>query len=232
MLQQSAVERLRQGEWLQAVPLAFRDALLRACVIRRFRRGEILCGIGEDTIGLIGIASGQVRVEVAPYERGPHPGLQLHEGAWTGAASVIANRPHMVEVVATRDGVAAQISAGAIGEICAVQPMGWRWIALLTVLNLREVIGIADDLLLRAPRARLAALLLRQAGVRQRDEPARPAPELDLTQSDLAALANLSRASAAHMLAEMESSRLIARGYGMIVLCDTHALRKIANHEP
>jgi DNA-binding MarR family transcriptional regulator len=52
-----------------------------------------------------------------------------------------------------------------------------------------------------------------------------PEPELDLTQEDLALLANISRTTVSEHLGEMEAAGLISRAYGRVRILDPNRLR-------
>jgi CRP-like cAMP-binding protein len=92
-------------------------------------------------------------------------------------------------------------------------------------------LGIIDDQMLRDPGARVTALLLRLADARQADTPDDPRPEIDVTQSDLAQLATVSRATVVDKLQALENDGLIARTYGWVTLLDPGAMRaRLAHH--
>lgn len=81
--------------------------------------------------------------------------------------------------------------------------------------------------MIREPGARIAAILLRLAGVRVHEQLPDPAPELDVTQEDLASLANVSRATVSDHCARLESAGLISRAYGRVQLLDLKGLRAL-----
>ncbi|MEM1236542.1 MAG: helix-turn-helix domain-containing protein [Pseudomonadota bacterium] len=69
------------------------------------------------------------------------------------------------------------------------------------------VIGIAQDLMLRSSRDRLLAILARFAGLRSAHPP--DPVVVDLTQAELAAIANLSRSSTSPILLGLEKEGVL-----------------------
>lgn len=217
-----ALTLLGESRWLSRCPPEFRDAILQRCLLRPMRRGEVLMSIGAEPAGLIAIVQGMARLETAPNARGPYTGFLIHPGEWNGAAAVITGGNQAVGLIATRAGWLAQVPPAAIADLTYRMPQAWRWIGTLLALNMMTALGLADDLMIRSPLARFAAVLLRLAGQR----PPRPdaLAEIDVTQGELAQMVNLSRATVALFLSRFESEGLVQRGYGCLHLLDVDGL--------
>lgn len=84
---------------------------------------------------------------------------------------------------------------------------------------------------LRSPKRRLAAALLRVAGLRNDDSPDEVALELDLTHSNMALLSNCSRSTVAQYLHELEMDGYLECRYGKTVLTNPSALRRRLERE-
>jgi CRP-like cAMP-binding protein len=91
--------------------------------------------------------------------------------------------------------------------VAAREPELWRHLVLLGLLNQKRLIGLAQDLMLRGSRQRLAALLARLAGLRDEHAPADPV--VDATQGEIGVIANLSRGVVSRLLVEMEQEGLV-----------------------
>jgi CRP-like cAMP-binding protein len=104
-------------------------------------------------------------------------------------------------------------------------PLLWRYLGLLAGAHVADALGAISDNTIREPAARIAAILLRLAGVRVHEHLSDRQPELDLTQEDLALLANISRTTVSEHLAEMETGGLISRAYGRLRIVDPYRLR-------
>ena len=83
-----------------------------------------------------------------------------------------------------------------------------------------------NDLMLRSPKSRLVASLLRLAGFRIDDAAHGESLQLDLTHATLAALTNISRSKVAQCLQELEEDGCLEYRYGKIILVDTVSLRE------
>ena len=78
------------------------------------------------------------------------------------------------------------------------------------------------DYQLRGSRDRLAAILVRLAGLRN-DDPPDP-PVIDATQAEIAAIANLSRSVVSDLLPKMEREGLVSLGRASVKILDADRL--------
>jgi CRP-like cAMP-binding protein len=222
---------LRRRGWLSGAPTRFTEALLARCQMGSAERGDAVYRIGAPWDGLRGVVSGGFAFEIAPYERGPNLAHFFRPGFWFGEAESFDARPQIATIVATRNSTFLHLTLSDLRSLVAEEPETWRWIGQLGGQHLELALGIIDDQMLRDPGARVTALLLRLAGARQADTPEDPRPEIDVTQSDLAQLANVSRATVVNKLQALENDGLIARTYGCVTLLDPGAMRaRLAHH--
>lgn len=222
----------RRHGWLTEVPATFREALLDRCVLQSVPRGGVLYRLGDAPDGLHGVISGSFAIEMAPHERGPHLTHVFHSGTWIGASAILKGRPRIATPVATRPCRCLYLSGSDFRALVASNPEAWRWLALIVVAELEIAVGALDDVTIRSAGLRVAAILLRLAGVRVDDLPGEPEPELDLTQLDLAHLANLGRATVGEQLDRLAASGLIVHRYGKIRLVDPVRLRELLERAP
>jgi CRP/FNR family cyclic AMP-dependent transcriptional regulator len=82
--------------------------------------------------------------------------------------------------------------------------------------------------MIRSSSARIAAVLVRLCGARLGQTDEAVSLEIDVTQSQLAQMANLSRSAVGSHLEEMEQIGIIRRGYGRMRVTDIDALREAA----
>lgn len=221
---------LRRRGWLSGTPPRFADALLARCQMGSAERGAAVYRIGAPYDGLRGIVSGGFAFEIAPYERGPNLAHVFRPGFWFGEAESFDARPQIATIVATRDSTFLHLTLSELRALVAEEPETWRWIGQLGGQHLDLALGIIDDHMLRDPGERITALLLRLAGARKADTPHDPRPEIDVTQSDLAQLATVSRATVVDKLQALENDGLIARNYGCVTLLDPGAMRARLAH--
>ena len=216
---------LKRRGWLSGTPARFADALLARCRLAAAERGEAVYRIGAPYDGLFGIVSGGFAFEIAPYERGPNLAHFFRPGFWFGEAESFDARPQIATIVATRRSRLLHLPLHELRDLAAEEPETWRWVGQLCGQHVVLALGVIDDQMLREPGDRITALLLRLADIRQADNPEDPRPEIDVTQSDLAHLANLSRAAVVKQLQALEREGQITRSYGCVTLLDPAAMR-------
>lgn len=223
-----ASELLNSIGWLSKQPSAFRRLLLSRCRLQVLKKGAIVYRIGERPDGIYGVASGQLAVEIAPNEQGPHIIHLFRPGAWFGEAALFGDETRLVSVSATRTSHCLFLPRFDLEEIAKAYPDTWRRLGQILVLDLQLAFGALDDLTLKHPDQRIAAILLRLAGIRSIDHHDDPTPEIDVTHKDIAEISCLARSTVASHLDEMQVAGLISRGYGHIKLLDPPALRRRA----
>lgn len=226
----SAVTRLCSLGWLAATPPAFRDAVVDRLGFHVFEKGQWIYRFGETGNGLWGVIEGGLQVE---FTRGVHSsrtGVFAGAGFWIGEGSLIAREPRGTGLRATRKTQMAQLSQKAFLAIAAERPDAWRWIGLLTFFHLVSLIGLREDLCLREPEMRVIATLFRMCqphwgGPGTGPDTPNERVTIDLSQSDLAELCNVSRAFLADLLATLKREGLVEPGYGCLHILSPEALR-------
>lgn len=219
---------LKSRGWLSDRDGEFQDALLGICRWRLFQPGESLVTAGDIGAPLVGIASGTAAVITS---LGP-PDTPLthicHPGWWLGYVPLVAGRPTDNATVARSPVYAAVASKSAVEALLRENPVWWKHLARLALYYGEVAANIVADLLIRESDRRCAATLMRIANCRfQGDEPA----VASVSQSDLAAITNLSRNTANAILRDFESKGLVARQYNHIDILDPASLREIADGE-
>ena len=217
---------LRRIGWLARCPDDIRDALLDACRISRLDAGAPVFHINDPAGGLFGIESGCIAFEAAQSDRPPQMGLLLHPGCWFGEGTLSGRPTRLVGPRATRPTILAAVELKRFRTLAAGRPEIWRYVAELATENTARVIGLAEDLMLRGSRARLAAILVRLAGLRESSPPSPPV--IDATQAEIAAVANLSRSMVSVLLHELERSGFIELGRSSISIADPSGLLRCA----
>lgn len=203
--------------WLSRTPAAFRDAVLSASHLRSFSPGETIYAAGDASEGLWGLASGTLGVEVSGPARPPVFAHLTGKGFWIGAHTLVLGPERQVGLVALTACHLLHHSAAAFHAIARRDPEAWRWLSVLPLMQNILAFGVLDDLLIRDPKRRCAAILLRLAGCRGPFADDSP-QEVFVTQEVLAELVNLSRTSVGDVLRDFEARGLISRRYGRIAI--------------
>lgn len=214
----------RQG-WLSFVPEVFRLDVLTKCHLRHFEAGQSVYLVGDPPGGLYGLVSGSLGISIAPGERGPYFAHLAQPGEWFGEAAAITGQPRRVGLTATRPTQLLHLPLPAVLDMAARNGEVWRYIALLTTAHLDVAIGACDDLMIRDHVKRCIAMLLRLAGCRGRTPPGTEPRIVDLSQEDLAAIANVARTTIGSVLHRLEQEGRIEQSYRRIRILRPDSLR-------
>jgi CRP-like cAMP-binding protein len=207
--------------WLTEVPEGFRDAVLQRARPQLFASGKTVFKVGDPPGALWGLVSGGLSVEVAPGERTSQTFFFFRPGAWFGELSLLTNTPRRVGIRTTRDSLLLQLTRQRFEEIAAIDPMAWRWLGVMAVAHTDLAVAVARDLMLRDSRHRTAALLLHLSGTTP-DQTSHQ--EIDLTQTELARIVNLSRGVLSEILSEFEQTGALRTRYRRIQVIDAGKL--------
>lgn len=211
--------------WLSFTPPSFQQAVLQRCLLKSYKAGETIYRVGDPPGGMYGLVSGGLGVSIAPGERGPYFGHLARPGTWFGEAAAMTRQPRRVGLTATRQAALLHLPLAKIDEIVAGDPAAWRLFALVTLGHLDTAMGACDDLMMRDHVKRCVAVLLRLAGCRHVSATPSAPTEIDLTQDDVATLANVARMTAGAVLRNLEQSGHIEQAYRRIRILAPDALR-------
>ena len=213
---------LEETGWLSALPPPLRAGLLDVSRLKRYGAGDRVYGLGDPPGGLYGLEAGCLALEAAQSDSPPQKGFLIHPGTWIGEGPVAGLDARITGAWATRPSKALSIEIAGFRRVAARFPDLWRHLVLLALQNNMRAIGLAQDLMLRGSRQRLAALLARLGGLR---DDHRPVPAVvDATQGEIAAIANLSRGVVSRLLLEMEQEGLVQIRRASIEILDPDRL--------
>ncbi len=148
-------------------------------------------------------------------------------GSWKGYAPLITGSDRIVGLTAGRDCKVLFLSMQAFHEIAATDPAtAWRCLGGLALLDAQIALGAIDDLMIRDDAKRFAAVLLRSGGCRYADDHF-DSVWLDVSQSDLATMSNLSRTTVSSLVRKMVARRQIEVRYGQVRILAPEQLRSI-----
>jgi CRP/FNR family cyclic AMP-dependent transcriptional regulator len=223
----SRIDATRFHGWLRDVSQELRDAILMRCRKQTAVAGDVLYHIGDPPDGIYHVVSGAFSFEAAPVERGPQLVQSFTAGTWFGEAELFDQRPRLGSMITSRESEYLHLPLARIEQLAKAGFEIWRALGVLAGAHIELALVAIDDLTIRPPRERIAAILLRMAGARLSDVPDDPKPEVGITQADLAKIANTSRSTVARHLNELESQGVLTCRYGRIVLLDCHAIRAL-----
>lgn len=212
--------------WLAATPAEFRERLLSAARWRRVDR-EATVTLGEETEGdFVGLAEGTVAVTSTLALAGTPVTHVAHAVFWMGYGPLLLDRPRVATVEARTPLWIAVIPRATILPLLDGTTQWWRCFMRLLAESGDTSAMIASDLLIRRSDRRLAATILRFAGLRlPGGDPAGPT-RLAVTQAKLAEAANLSRNAAGRILRGFVEQGLVETDYRGIIVRDPPGLRR------
>ena len=160
-------------------------------------------------------------------ERGPNFAHFFRPLLWFGESPILNGGPRLAGFSASRRSELLQLPLHAIDEILRLDPLSWRQFASLAMEKVEITLGAMNDLTFRQSRKRVIAVLLRLAGCRLLTPPGEDRFDVDVSQDDLAAMANVSRATATSIIAPLSRDGLIALSYRKIEVLKPDRMRAL-----
>lgn len=195
--------------WLAQVNAPITQMILDAGRLVTIRNGETAFDFEHNEHCLCGVASGMLRLSVTMNEQDPRLAHIAGPGFWLGEFEFALRTGRILEAVAAGTTKILKLDPASVDRIATSQPDIWRSILKLSVLNQATAIGAGDDLMIRDPKKRLAAVLLRLSSHRNAHQGVRPIKAIPATWSELAEAACLSRSKTAALLSEFVEAGFI-----------------------
>ncbi|WP_175482055.1 Crp/Fnr family transcriptional regulator [Gemmobacter aquatilis] len=214
---------MRQCGWLAATPVEFQDEVLKNSNFYTFEKAKWIYRPGDAGDGLWGVVEGGLHVILTQGVIAPRAGVFASTGFWTGEGSLLAREPRAIGLCTTRTTQMIHLPGRAFLTIAAKQPEAWRWVGLLTFFHMVGALGLREDLCLRDPEARVIAALCRMltphwGGPSIAGGLENTPVTIDISQTELADLCNVSRSFLASLLSTLKQQGLIEPGYGAITI--------------
>ena len=214
---------LTQG-WLGQTDRGFAERLLGIAQPIVASKGNHLIQEQEDAAGLVGIVEGSVALQRSPANEGPIVTGIAGAGYWFGDYAFITGSRRLVSaVVASHQAMALGVSKPDLDRLLAEHPEYWRWIALLSAINMEGTIVVASSLLITDSYKRVCAILIRLA------QPDGDAAAVACRHEDLAEMSSLSRSTVIRIIRALEGKGLVATDYGRIVINNLGLLQRELN---
>jgi CRP/FNR family transcriptional regulator, cyclic AMP receptor protein len=211
--------------WLAKTPVEFRKLFLSAARWRHVDPGATVTLGGEERDDVIGLAQGTVAMISTLGHAGTPLMHMAHAVVWFGYGPLLLDRPRDVTVEARTPLWIAVIPRAKITPLLDETTLWWRCFMRLLAQYGDISATVASDLLIRQSDRRLAATILRFAGLRESGPEAREEMRLPLTQAELADAANLSRNKAGTILRALAAQGYIETDYRGVVVRDRAGLQ-------
>ena len=228
-----AREFMRRTGWLSRTPEEFSSRLLRDCKLLSFAADQPVYDLDDHPGGLYGLVTGRVGVWIAPQERGPYLGHLMRPGHWFGLASALNRQARAIGLRTLRPSQLLLLPLARLDALVSEDTKAWRYFTGLAEMNSSTAMAAVDDLLIRNPARRCAAVLLRLAGLRNPLDDTPAVGDVDITQEELAHLSNLSRSSVGTALRSFQRRGLVDLSYQDIFIRDAAGLKAfVAEDDP
>lgn len=206
------------------ISLELADRILWSCSVHDVPEGTYVQHVADDPGGLWCLVEGSLSVEMAPGAREPQMSYLLLAPVWVGEGGVIVETPRTIGLSTTCKSVLLHLPMRRFFDIAQAEPLIWRWVAKVQKHNFERAIRMTDALMVRSSEARVAAVLMQLGG---RIGPDADMPRvLDLTQAQLAAIANVSRSVLSPILQALAAGGILELGHRTITIGDPAAFRR------
>lgn len=210
----------KEAQWLKLLSPKTRYSILDACLVREVEAGHVFYRLGDPPDGIYGVDGGCIHMETTQTTDGPTMLSLFHSGAWLGEVEVFSGMRRLTTLTARRKTKYRFVSAEVIHRIGSDNSDLWKALGHLAAEKLALAVAAMDDLSNRSASVRLSGVILRLCGVRLANGQHAAVAELDVTQSELAQMANLSRGTVFQILSDLEDKGVVERCYGHLKIHD------------
>lgn len=206
--------------WLADQPRDLKAWVASVATWREFRAGQVVYMAHDPADGLHGLAFGALDI-ASPDAGDEQVALSRAEpGFWIGDAALLSHTPRLVTVTAITDARLLFVPGPAVLRLLEDRPEMWPSFYMLSNINLASALRLLAEALSCPPRVRIARNILRLS-VADRDE-------IVASQSDIARLAGVTRATMQRGMGDLIRNGAIETGYRSIRVRDRNALRLAA----
>jgi CRP/FNR family transcriptional regulator, cyclic AMP receptor protein len=154
---------LRRTSLFGSVPAADLASLSGASRTRAFRRGQIVCAMGDPGDTLIVVMSGRVKVAVRSADGGELILVMVGPGGTLGEVSIADGGPRSADVETLEDSQLLFLPRALVQDVCARVPAAGQALAGSVAETLRRLTDAASDLVFLDLPRRVAKVLLSQS---------------------------------------------------------------------
>lgn len=154
---------LRRTHLFGSVPDADLALLARASRTRVFRRGQIVCAMGDPGDTLIVVMSGRVKVAVRSADGGELTLVVVGPDGTLGEVSVADGGPRSADVETLEDSRLLFLPRAQVQDVCARVPAAGRALAGSVASTVRRLTEATSDLVFLDLPRRVAKVLLSQS---------------------------------------------------------------------
>ncbi|MEQ9695523.1 Crp/Fnr family transcriptional regulator [Shimia sp. SDUM112013] len=206
-------ENLRLAGWLSGLPEHLQSVILDVGIWHDFEPGDTVYTSGGDGNTIWGIGSGTVKMFISAGEERLRFCHLVGAGYWFGELELLLDMQRIVEMKIAEPARLLRLRVKDLRTIASRHPEVWLAVARLAATNEALAVAAADDLMLRDPKKRLAATLLRVTGQRWGFQNTPALKSAPVTNLELSEAANLSRSVTAKIMSDFASEGTVSKGY-------------------
>lgn len=210
--------------WMSEQPKRFQAEALRRARVVDFPAGAPAFVTGDETGGIYGIVRGSFGIYVPDLTGQERLAHIARTGTWFGHPIVSEGRGRSLTIYAAEPSRTLHVGLSAMSELAASLPDAVHSFNNLTRAAMRIAIEVIADQLIPDSDCRIAATLLRLAGLNG-DIPATGSESVFLTQAQLAEMTNMSRHRVNSALARFKGKGWIDVSYNRVAIADAGKLR-------
>lgn len=219
---------VHRGRWFGALPEPLRHRILARCRVSRLPAGQVLARRGDAAEDWYGVAAGALSLCSALPDGRSFRLNVIGPGRWWGDIAVLDGKPQDLDIQTQVPTTLLSLSRAVTRELVEASPVLHEALLQLQCERLRHLFRRVEELQalpLQQSVARLVRRLAREFG---RPTDAGVSIELNLTQSDLAAMLAASRQRINGCLRLLHKQQVIELTNAKIVVLDEAKLRALA----
>jgi CRP-like cAMP-binding protein len=206
--------------WLAQTPPAIQALILARCDLLWFGESELISKADDEAGGIFGVVAGGFELHLPRRQAKTTLAHIGGPGFWIGEIATVRGSGRGVAIVARPGTWMLRLARSDLIRATREQPATWPYFLELAARNLLLANNVIDALKRDDPHERLAATLVNLAG-----DLSVPLT-VNVSQTELAALARVGRSVANSALAAFEERGWLRRRYASLDIVDLAALRR------
>ena len=202
------------------LPPALQSELRSNALRRTFDTGALIQQVGDGASGFWLIEKGSVQIGVFRADGDFRAVATLGEGDSYGELALMAASTRAVDAIVRSPSELLWIDGGRFETLIFDDSAIMRQLLRAIALEMQELIGYVAGFRGGSSHRRIATVLANAA--RHADDPL-----IVITQSEIADLAGVTRATCAKALREFEAEGALRRRYGAVEICDQSLLEQL-----
>jgi CRP/FNR family cyclic AMP-dependent transcriptional regulator len=219
---------LHRNRWFGSLPESLRREILARCDVRRLPPGQMLARRGDEAIEWYGVAAGALSLcSQLPDGRSFRLNV-IGPGRWWGDIGLLDGKPQDLDIQTQTQCTLLVLHRAPLQELLAASPLLREAALQLQCERLRHLFRRVEELLALPLPQRVARQLARLAREFGRPVEAGVCIDLNLSQSDLAAMLGASRQRTNTCLQQLQRLGVIEVVAPRITLLDAARLRALS----